>query len=90
LGTPLDDHDPVVGDGGENAEGGDGEVGGAVLLRLAPLVLACVEWFWGYPKNSSKFSTAVKSNSFSTILGPPVLALRGLDDWREGFQEFVP
>ena len=35
---------------------------------IRPLVL-------GYPKNSSKFSTAVKSNSFSTILGPSVVDL---------------
>ena len=28
----------------------------------------------GYPKNSSKFSTAVKLNSNSTIFGPAVLA----------------
>ena len=48
----------------------------ARLNKIPPLVL-------GYPKNSSKFSTAVKSNSFLTILGPSVFALRVLDDWRE-------
>ena len=35
---------------------------------------------FGYPKNSSKISTAVKSNSFPTILGPFVFAPRVLDD----------
>jgi hypothetical protein len=40
---------------------------------IRPLVL-------GYPKNSSIFSTAVKSNTFPTILGPFVFAPRGLDD----------
>jgi len=39
--------------------------------------------FLGYPKKSSTLSTAVKSNSFPTILGPSVLAPRGLDDWGE-------
>jgi len=47
--------------------------GGPEQCGIPPLVL-------GYTKNSSKFSTAVKSNSFRTILGPSVLALRGLDD----------
>ena len=54
---------------------------------------SCVESdqrFLGYPKNSSKFSTAVKSNSFPTVLGPSVLAPRVLDDWREIPQIFVP
>ena len=46
---------------------------GAELCRIPPLVL-------GYPKNSSKISTAVKSNSFPTILGPFVFAPRVLDD----------
>ena len=55
---------------------------GPDLCGIPPLVL-------GYPKNSSKFSTAVKSNSFPTILGPSVLALRVLDDWREIPQKFV-
>jgi len=45
----------------------------ARLCEIPPLVL-------GYPKNSSKFSTAVKSNSFPTTLGPSVLASRVLDD----------
>ena len=44
-----------------------------VLCGIPPLVL-------GYPKNSSKISTAVKSNSFPTILGPFVFAPRVLDD----------
>ena len=44
--------------------------------RIRPVVL-------GYPKNSSKFSTAVKSNSFSTSLEPFVLAPRVLDYWSE-------
>ena len=35
------------------------------------------------PSNSSKFSTAVKSNSFPTMLGPSVFAPRVLDDFRE-------
>ena len=52
------------------------------LCGIRPLVL-------GYPKNSSKFPTAVKSNSFPTILGPSVLAPRVLDDWRESFLNFV-
>ena len=43
------------------------------LCGIPPLVL-------GYPKNSSKISTAVKSNSFPTILGPFVFAPRVLDD----------
>ena len=34
----------------------------------------------GYPKNSSKIPTTVKSNSFPTILGPFVFAPRVLDD----------
>ena len=54
-----------------------------VLRGIPPLVL-------GYPKNSSKISTAVKSNSFPTILGPFVLAPQGLDDWREIPQKNFP
>ena len=46
-------------------------------------------WFLGTPSNSSKFSTAAESNSFSTILKPSVLARRGLDDWRES-SKIVP
>ena len=49
------------------------------------MVRSCVEshhWFWD-PKNSSKISTAVKSNSCPTILGPFVLAPQGFEDWRE-------
>jgi len=42
------------------------------------------------PKNSSNISTAVKSNSFPTMLGPFVFAPRVLDDWRESPQKFVP
>jgi hypothetical protein len=43
------------------------------LCGIPPLVL-------GYPKNSSKISTAVKSNSFPTILRSFVFAPRVLDD----------
>ena len=46
---------------------------GIDLCGIPPLVL-------GYPKNSSKISTAVKSNPFPTILGPFVLTPRVLDD----------
>ena len=42
----------------------------------------------GYPKISPKFSTAVKSNSVPTILGPFFLAHRDFDDWRELVPEY--
>ena len=45
----------------------DAEYERDALCGIPPLAL-------GYPKNSSKFSLAVKSNSFPTILGPFVLA----------------
>ena len=45
---------------------------------------------FGVSQNSSKIPTAVKSNSFPTILGPFVFAPRILDDERESPQKFVP
>jgi len=49
--------------------------------------VVCVEshhWFWGTPRIlQNSLPPSNLSNSFSTILGPSVLAPRVLDDWRE-------
>ena len=70
--------EPVVEAGARRAVRREGVREEEVRLRhglcgIPPLVL-------GYPKNSSKIPTAVKSNSFPTILGPFVFAPRVLDD----------
>jgi len=62
-------------------------------LRNDSWVLGYVEShdsFWGTPRVLQNSRSAVKSNSFPTILGPSVLAPRVLDDWRESCQKFVP
>ena len=83
------DAPPVVGPRGQRRVRGEvglrelGERPPRGLRGIPPLVL-------GYPKNSSKCPTAVKSNSFLTILGPFILAPRGLDDWRDIPPKIVP
>ena len=65
----------------------------AAFTAAVAAVLACVEshhCFWGTSRILQNSRSAVKSNSFPTILGPSVLAPRVLDNWRDIPQKFVP